>query len=271
MDTQQGEEPPKSTDLEGWRKAIEGNRLKKFRLEALAAAFQDLGHVDQQIQHALAKRLSDSIVGMLRKRVGSNHPNGGEDIIYRVHGEIFVALMSPRSADGKALRRRFGSLVLYRMKDAIAKEQRERRTPDDILADKKLKKEKAEGVPGKETVDLNASVGPKNEETEEIEAGNDEEIKGPDADDDDGLIGVDERLDVERILDSVSDERKRLAFHLSMNGVPFKTKRKNVESIADALGISERTAREWVKEVQLFLAQNDGVKHLRNLRAGERS
>jgi hypothetical protein len=271
MDTQQGEEQPKSTDLEGWREAIEGNRLKRFRLEAIAAAFQDLGHRDQQIQHALAKRLSDSIVGILRKRVGFNHPNGGEDIIYRVHGEIFVALMSPQSADGKALRRGFGSLVLYRMKDAIAKEQRERRTPDDIMADKKLKKEKAEEKAGSETIDLNASVGLKSEEAGEAEAGNDEEIKGPDADADESLIDVDERLDVERILGCVSNERKRLAFHLFMNGAPFKTKRENVESIADALGISERTAREWVKEVQLFLAQNDGVKHLRNLRVGGRS
>lgn len=271
MATQQGEEPPKSTDLEGWRKAIEGNRLKKFRLEALAAAFQDLGHLDQQIQHALAKHLSDSIVGILRTRVGFNHPNGGEDIIYRVHGEIFVALMSPQSADGKALRRGFGSLVLYRMKDAIAKEWREQRTPDDIMAEKKLKKEKAEGKAGSASIDLNASVESKREEADEAGAGNGEEIKGPDADADDGLIDVDERLDVERILECVSDERKRLAFHLFMNGVPFKTKRANVESIADALDVSERTVREWVKEVQLFLAQNDGVKHLRNLRAGERS
>lgn len=44
MDTQSGEEaPPKSTDLDGWRQAIADDRLKAFRLEALAAAFQDLG------------------------------------------------------------------------------------------------------------------------------------------------------------------------------------------------------------------------------------
>jgi hypothetical protein len=54
MDTQQDEEPPKSTDLDGWRQAIAEDRLKKFRLESLAAAFQDLGQRDQQLQHALA-------------------------------------------------------------------------------------------------------------------------------------------------------------------------------------------------------------------------
>ena len=188
----------------------------------------------------------------------------------RKRRDIFVASIRPIRRTEKPSKR-FGSLVLYRMKDAIAKEQRERRTPDDIVADKSLKKEKAEGVSGKETVDLNASVGPKSEETEEIEASNGEGIKAPDADADDGLIDVDERLDVERILGCVRNERKRLAFHLFMNGAPFKTKRENVESIAEAIGISERTAREWVKEVQLLLAQNDGVKHLRNLRAGERS
>ncbi len=271
MDTLQGEEPPKSTDLEGWRKAIEENRLKKFRLEALAAAFQDLRYRDQQVQHALAKHLSDSIVGMLRKQVGFNHPNGGEDIIYRVHGEIFAALMQPKSADGKALRQRFGSRVLFRMKDAIAKEQRERRSPDDIMAHKKAKKEKAEGTDDGETVDLKASAGSKSEEADPANADTDEEIEGPDTDADNGLVDSDERLDVKRILDCVSNERKRLAFHLFMNGVPFKTKSENVESIADALGISERTARKWVNEVQLFLMKNDGVKHLRNLRMGERS
>jgi hypothetical protein len=43
MDMQTGEEvPPKSTDLPGWRQAIATDRLKRFCLEALAAAFQDL-------------------------------------------------------------------------------------------------------------------------------------------------------------------------------------------------------------------------------------
>jgi hypothetical protein len=87
MDMQTGEEvPPKSTDLPGWRQAIAADRLKLFRLEALAAAFQDLGNCDHQIQHVLAKHLSDSILRLLRKHVGMNKPNQGEDIILHVHG-----------------------------------------------------------------------------------------------------------------------------------------------------------------------------------------
>src|ERR1035441_8389116 len=52
MDMQTGEEvPPKSTDLAGWRQAIATDRLKLFRLEALVAAFQDLGDRDHRHLH----------------------------------------------------------------------------------------------------------------------------------------------------------------------------------------------------------------------------
>jgi hypothetical protein len=68
MDMQNGEEaPPKSTDLVGWREAIAADRLKVFRLEALAAAFQDLGNRDTQVQHALAKPSE--------RRVGHHSPH----------------------------------------------------------------------------------------------------------------------------------------------------------------------------------------------------
>jgi len=71
MDTRIGEGPPlKSDDLGGWQQAIADNRLKTFRLEAIAAAFQDLGQRDIQVRNALAKHLSDSILRMLRKCVG---------------------------------------------------------------------------------------------------------------------------------------------------------------------------------------------------------
>jgi transcriptional antiterminator len=56
-----------------------------------------------------------------------------------------------------------------------------------------------------------------------------------------------------------------------MDGVPYKSKKRDVETIAQALGISERTAREWVKEVRQLLAEHEGVKHLKKLRVGARS
>ena len=87
----------------------------------------------------------------------------------------------------------------------------------------------------------------------------------------DEIGDVDEKINVEGILDCVTDPRKRTAFHLFMDGVPFKTKKKNVESIAQALNISEKTARTWVNEVRQLLAEHEGVKHLKKLRVGVRS
>lgn len=99
-----GEKSPPSTDLDGWRQAIAEGRLKTFRLEHIAAAFQDLGPEDRTVYERLAKHLSGAITGMLVKRVDKNRPNQGEDIILEVHDEIFEALLQPHTADGKALR-----------------------------------------------------------------------------------------------------------------------------------------------------------------------
>jgi len=44
MRTATDEDPlPKSTDLEGWRRAVQDGRHTRFRLEAIVAAIQDLG------------------------------------------------------------------------------------------------------------------------------------------------------------------------------------------------------------------------------------
>ena len=61
-------------------------------------AFQDLGATDFDVQNAFAKHLSDSILRLLRPRVGKHHPNQGWDIILRTHGAIFEALLKPKSA-----------------------------------------------------------------------------------------------------------------------------------------------------------------------------
>ena len=124
-----GGKPPPSTDLEGWRQAIADGRLTKFRLEHIAAAFQDLGSADRPVYEALARHLSGAITGMLRKRVDQNRPNRGEDIILDVHDEIFEALLQPRTADGKALRVAFGARVIFRMKTAIANALRDQVSP----------------------------------------------------------------------------------------------------------------------------------------------
>jgi hypothetical protein len=276
MDMQTGEEvPPKSTDLDGWRQAIATDRLKLFRLEALAAAFQDLGDRDHHVQHALAKHLSDSVLHLLRKHVGMNKPNNGWDIIFRVHGDIFSALLSPKSADGRALRVAFGARVLFRLKDGIAAEERERRIPDESRTAKKqmISDEGAEAEEG--NVDIDASAESADFE-EQLERGPEDDcetgqIIRPDPSLLDGVRELDEHVNVEGILDCVADPRKRLAFHLYMNDIPFKTKKKKVQSIAQALNISEKTARAWVDEVRGLLSKHEGVKHLKKSRVGARS
>jgi len=275
MDIPIGEEPPKSTDLDGWRNAIAANRLKVFRLEVLAAAFQDLGGRDVGVQHALAKHLSDAVIHMLRRHVGFNHPNEGWDIILRTHEYIFTALLRPQSADGRGLRVTFGSRVLFRMKDAIAAEQRERRTPDEVVPSKPSKPKGQDTVADEGNIDIDAVAG-QTEDNGEPEGAEDteQEAPRPTSNDDplsDEITGIDERIDVEGILDCVSDPRKRMAFHLFMDGVPFKTKKENVESIAQALNVSEKTARTWVNEVRQLLAEHEGVKHLKKLRVGAKS
>lgn len=89
-----------------------------FRLESVVAAFQDLNGHDVEVLNALAKHLSDSLLRILRKYVGSHHPNKGKDIILRAHGVIFEALLRPESADGRNLREAFVPRVLFRLKGA---------------------------------------------------------------------------------------------------------------------------------------------------------
>src|ERR1039458_8329843 len=140
MDTGIGEEPPpKPSDLDGWRQAVGDGRLRTLKLQAIAAAFQDLGQCDIKLRNALAKHLSDAILRILRKYVGVNHPNRGEDIMFRVHGQMFEALLRPTSADGRNLRKAFVPRMLFRMKDAIAAEDRERRIPDECRPTEKRK------------------------------------------------------------------------------------------------------------------------------------
>jgi hypothetical protein len=274
MDNRTGEEePPKSTDLDGWRQAIADDRLRVFRLEALAAAFQDLGGRDTRVRHALAKHLSDSIVHMLRGKVGFNYPDEGRDIIFRTHEYIFTALLRPRSADGRGLRVAFGPRVLFRLKDAILDEQRERQIPDETKPDKRLTTEVPNESSDGEDIEISASAEDLgwDEEQDELrsrrEVGSKRQIEA--SIDETGV--QDERINVEGILDCVKDPRKRLAFHLYMEGFPYKTKRKNVVSIAQALSVSEKTARDWVEEVRQNLEENEGVQHLKKLRMGTRS
>jgi hypothetical protein len=271
MNKEPGEKPPpNSIDLEGWRQAIAEGRLRSFRLEALVAAIQDFGPLtDGKVRNALVKRLSDAMIHILRGDVGPNHPNQGEDIIYRVHSELFAALLDPNSKDGKGLRVAFASRVRFRVKDALAVERRHSRIPVSVEI-KKPSKDKNPSAGKSEVVQIVSTVepsdpandadGPDGEETGARNSSRDLSLL-------DGVRHLDEQIDVDRLLELVTDERKRLAFYLYMDGVPFGSTKGN--SIAKAIGKSSKTAEQWIEEVQELLKSNKEVQELRKSRIGD--
>lgn len=209
--------PPKSTDIDGWRRAVKDGSYTRFRLEDIVAAIQDLGPcADKDVLIPLATHFSDALLHILRARVSASHRNRGEDIIERTHSQIIEALLQPKSADGRALRKAFVPRIMFRLKDAIATEARLARLPSTA----------AESIPAGQ-------------------GSCDEWLQEPHHD---PTGDMNQQLDVERILEQVEDDQKRLAFRLFMDGVPYKSNKS--DSIARALDISEKTAREWVKEVR---------------------
>ena len=237
MATTSGDDPPppKSTDLAGWQQAISDGLLRKFRLEDIVAAFQDLEpKAGRSVRNSLARHLNDSVIGILRQSVGNNHPNEGWDIIHRVHSAVFEAILKPASADGKAMREAFIPRLKFRLKDALIVEYRAFRHEADSERDPLAS-------PG----ELDAS--------DLAEAGAPDTLQNLRA----PRHYLEEQLDVDRLLEAnIHDERKRLAFRLFMDGVPAKSKK--TDSIAKALGITDKTARAWIKEVQEILKSKVG-------------
>jgi hypothetical protein len=218
---------PSPTDRAGWRRAAREERLGHFRMEEIVAAIQAmLRDNDPSLVNTLIGYVSDALMKMLTKRVSRNHRNGGKDIIERAHDDLIEAILKPDSADGIALRTTFGSCVRFRLADAIRGELlNEGREP---------------------SYELDANGDP-------IEPADDASWR---------LIGA--NAEVEIILSKIEDRRKRLAFWLYSEDVPYESKKG--ASIGAALGISEKTAREWVDEVktqlkQILEAQHDQERH----------
>lgn len=268
-----GKPPPDSTDLDGWRQAIAEGRLPTFRLEALVAAIQDLGPLtDGRVRNALAKHLSDSMIKILRGAVGFNKPNQGEDIIYRVHFELFEAMLVPNSADGKGLRTAFGSRVMFRVKDALAVEFRHSRIPVEPKVRETDKSKKENGVKAPNVVRI-VAVGEPPDPANDADSPDGEDAVVLDSNRDlsllHGVRDLDEQIDVDRLLKLVTDDQKRLAFYLHMDRVPFGSKRG--PSIAKAIGKSSKTAEQWVEEVRQILRSEEEVQELQKSWMGDKA
>lgn len=266
--------PPSFTDLIAWRKAIETGNFRMFKPEVLVCALQEI--TDRFIREALASRLSQKMMALLRARVGRNHPNEGWDMIERVHTELLASLFDPSSADGKAMRSAFFMIVNYRIKSAIATELKHSRIPTTPPAKQSSESatEPSNQVVG-ESSDRNedsaaTELERKCEREEAVEVDDEAYYSGSLHDPSllDGVRDVDQMIDVKRILATITNEKKRLAFYLHMDNIPIHSTKGN--SIAEALGVDRKTVKKWITEVQNQLSQLKEVKLLESASSGGR-
>ncbi|HLI12399.1 MAG TPA: sigma-70 family RNA polymerase sigma factor [Alphaproteobacteria bacterium] len=213
------EEPPSPSDLEGWESAAAGNRLRLFRPEAIVAAIQHIGpNGDQRLLSALISHVSDELLRIIRRLVGKNHRNEGEDIVLRAQHQLIVAILKPGSKDGQALCKTFRTCVEFRVADAIRAERKyaQRNQP--------FKTQPGVTDHGEDMV---------------------ETIEPPEE-------GSEQAAEVQRLLNRIPDPRKREAFRLHMDGCPLGPGI-GTTSIAEQLGISAKTAGEWIAETKALL------------------
>nr|WP_298681670.1 helix-turn-helix domain-containing protein [uncultured Dongia sp.] len=111
-------------DLEEWRRHVKDGSYKQASHQSLVAAVQDLGPLaDARVLNPLMLEISDRMMRILRKHIGRNHRDEGEEAIAFAHEKLLQAALKPASADGRALRKTFVSTVKSRAADAIRREQ----------------------------------------------------------------------------------------------------------------------------------------------------
>jgi hypothetical protein len=270
MTEEKEDSPPASSDVEGWRRAIARGQLSAFRPEDLLCAVQDLGpDTDPKVMNPIAKQLSDIIMKMARRHIGTNKPNQGQDIILLVHGGIWTSLLDKDSEDGKTMRSGLGGIVRFRCFDAIALHNRHSRIPlEPKLRDVK-KNENPDTVPmdprkAGAVSHLVSVQDPKLRPEDDGFSGDEAVSVRVSADPSlfEAMRQLESRVDVERVLAHIADDRKRLAFRLFMEDVPNGSKR--TLSIAEAVGISPKWADVWIRELIEFLQQTAEFKELTN-------
>jgi DNA-directed RNA polymerase specialized sigma24 family protein len=275
MTKEDEESPPASFDLEGWHRAVARGELGLFRPEALLCAVQDLGpNADPAVLNPIVARLSEIIMKMARRHVGTNKPNRGEGIIVNVAGGIWKSLLDPKSKDGQTMRDRLGGIVRFRCLDAIALANKHSRIPLQPPVREVKRGENPDTVPTDRVKAREVSWLVQEAEAKERGAENDGFVgyyavsatRPVDAAHFEGMRQLEEHIDVERVLARIPDDRKRLAFRFHMDGLPFQSKR--TPSIARALGVSEKTAEVWIAEVSELLQQTDEFKELTNNKVG---
>jgi RNA polymerase sigma factor (sigma-70 family) len=223
----QAVEPPPLSDLDAWKEIVRAGGLDRLRPEAIASLLQAIGpHADQRLVSALVAHFSDEVLKICKWRVPKKRRNRGQDIIDRAHHKLIVAVLTPGSTDGQALCVAFTARVEHRIADA----------------------DRAERLYAYRNQSFETQLDDEDEE---------EEIEPPD---NMPWDHAEQAAYVERLLSKIPDADKRKAFRLHLLGMAIQPG-KGTSSIAQELGVSARTAGEWVRQVQALLKKEIGDSH----------
>lgn len=204
---------PEPGDTDAWLRLLQEKSLKELFIADVVAAVQKIGpNGNRRLVEGLMSHISDCIMHRLRKRIGRHFRNEGNDMIQNTHCQLIASVLKPRSADGVALRKSFWARVDSRAADAIRAET------------KALKRE----------------------------IYSEDEPQSAEPDSSSGSNPLEDEVHAESVLMTVTDVRKRLAFRLHMDDVPYQSKK--TDSIAKALGVSAKTIEKWIGEVKQQLS-----------------
>lgn len=185
MEMKDLEEWPAPSDDEGWAAVVAADRLGICPPGLVVGALRALFLMgDRRLVDALTLHLSDLITRRLRRLIGTDHRNAGEDIIERAHGALMEAVFDPMSKDGADLVEAFEPRVRFRGIDAARLEGRYQRRFPALATD------------------------------------GDGEVLAPADNRMDAGAGS---IEVSHLLSRIRDPRKRLAFRLAMEGMRVRS------------------------------------------------
>lgn len=208
MSQENGAPPP--DDVEGWAAVVAAPAKLALlkREDIIRAARHPAVRVNRHVFSGIMEFLNRAILKEAGNRVRTSWKNDGREIAERVQHHLITTILDLSSADGKQMEKRYWAVLKNRTIDAVRDEWKREPSTPDAVS-----AEDAEEVGDTDTMQL-----------------------------------AEYRAEIERILSSVPDERKKLAFRLHLQGVPLKPG-KGTTSIGGALRVSDKTAGHWVAEM----------------------
>lgn len=218
MNDIEGAPPP--DDLKGWSAVIgtPGALDRLKREDVIKSARNRAVQSDRRVFNALMEFLNRIFLKDAVNRVGSGWQNKGQEIAEHVHHHLIKSVLDPNSADGKQMETRYWAVLTTRTIDAVRKERKKLAITPDTIP----------------LEDVESVIG--DTDTAEL---------------------AEMRADLEKILRLVPDERKCMAIRLHLQGVPLK-RGKGTTSISEVLGISDKTAGQWVAEMLVLIKSKVG-------------